>query len=194
MAARRYSPHVDESPARRPAPFLITLAVALVVSVAVARLPEEFVATLRRNRPLDNSGSGWAYRLIAIAAVLQAFYVGLALLRPERVQEARSKDPKLARMGRSELLRSVTRNAAGIAALTLVYALSAFLITGERGGYWLFILILVVQVALYYRQVGGIESWLSFQPEYVTDMNERREPSAREETRDTAVRPEPGEG
>lgn len=185
---------MDDSPARRPAPFLVTLAIALVVSVAVARLPEEFVETLRRNRPLDNSGSGWAYRLIAIAAVLQAFYVGLALLRPERVQEARSKDPKLARMGRSELLHSVSRNGAGIAALTLVYALSAFLITGERGGYWLFILILVVQVALYYRQVGGIESWLSFQPEFVTDMNERREPSAREDTRETSAQSGSDEG
>ena len=171
---------MDSSPRRRPAPFLVTLAIALVVSIAVFRLPEEFVASLRRNRPLGNDGSGWVFRLISIAAVLQALYVGLALLRPEKVEAARRKDQKLARMTRSELLHSVSRNAASIAALTLVYALSAFLITGERGGYWLFVVLLVAQVALYYRQVGTIETWLSFQPEYVTDMGERREPSARE--------------
>jgi hypothetical protein len=163
---------MDSSPARRPAPFLVTLAIALVVSVAVFRLPEEFVASLRRHRPLGNSGSDWVYRLISVAAVMQALYVGLALLRPERVQEARRKDPKLARMARSELLHSVSRNAAAIAALTLVYGLSAFFITGERGAYWLFVVLLIAQVALYYRQVGAIESWLSFQPEYVTDTNE----------------------
>lgn len=171
---------MDSSPARRPAPFLVTLAIALVVSVAVFRLPEEFVASLRRHRPLGNDGSGWVYRLISIAAVLQALYVGLALLRPEKVQEARRKDSKLAGMTRSELLHSVSRNAASIAALTLIYGLSAFLITGERGGYWLFVVVLLAQVALYYRQVGSIESWLSFQPEYLTDSAERREPSARE--------------
>lgn len=164
---------------RHPAPFVLTLAVAVVVSVVVAALPEASVAILRDHRPLGDSAAWWAFRLILLAAILQALYVGFALLHPERIKEARSKEPRLGRMTRDEFLRSISRHAATIAALTLVYGLSAFLITGERNTYWVFPFILLAQVAIYYRQVGGIEHWLSFQPEFVTDRNERREPSRR---------------
>ncbi|MGI8408122.1 MAG: hypothetical protein ACR2L3_06395 [Actinomycetota bacterium] len=175
---------MDPPPARHPAPFVLTLGVAVLVSVVVALLPETAVTTLRDHRPLGDSAAWWAFRLILLAAIGQALYVGFALLHPERIKAARIKEARLARMTRDELLRSITRHAATIATLTLVYGLSAFLITGERDAYWLFPFLLIAQVAIYYRQVGGIESWLSFQPEFVTDTNDWREPSGRDGTGD----------
>jgi hypothetical protein len=52
--------------------------------------------------------------------------------------------------------------------LTFVYGLAAFLVTGQRGGYWLFAVLFLAQGAWYYRQVGDIGRWLEFQPEVVT--------------------------
>ena len=125
---------------------MFLLAVALIVAIAVFRLPEEFVAGLRRDRPLDSIASGWVYRLLAIAAFLQAAIVGLVLLRPERIRadlEANPQPPG-----------KVARSAAGMASLTLAYGLGAFLLTGERAGMWLFLVIFAGQTAWYYRQVG----------------------------------------
>lgn len=173
---------MDPTPARHPAPFVLTLGIAVIVSIVVALLPEGSVTTLRDHGPLGDSAAWWAFRLILLAAIGQALYVSFALLHPERIKAARSKEARLARMTRDELLRSISRHAATIAALTLVYGLSAFLITGERDAYWLFPFLLLAQIAIYYRQVGVIESWLSFQPEFVTDMNERREPNGRDDT------------
>jgi hypothetical protein len=51
--------------------------------------------------------------------------------------------------------------------LTFVYGLAAFLVTGQRGGYWLFAVLFIAQAAWYYRQVGDIGRWLGFQPEVV---------------------------
>ena len=93
--------------------------------------------------------------------------MGFVLLRPERVQKARERDPKLARMSRAEVVASAARNAAGITLLTLVYGISALAITGERGGFWLFALLTGAQLAWYFRQVGEISRWISFQPEFV---------------------------
>ncbi|MGH2754317.1 MAG: hypothetical protein ACRDLB_07765 [Actinomycetota bacterium] len=154
---------------RRNTAFGYATAVWLILCLAVARLPEPFVDRLRRNRPLDAGQSGWVYRLLVIIAIAQAFWVGFVLLRSEKVQKAREQDPKLARMSRAEVVASTGRNAAGIALLTMVYGLSAFAITGERGGFWLFALLTGAQLAWYFRQVGQIASWISFQPEFVPE-------------------------
>jgi hypothetical protein len=145
------------------------------------RLPGSFVDRLRQNRPLDSNQSGWVYRLLVVMAIAQALYVGFVLLRPERIQKAREKDPKLAGMSRAEVVASTARNAAGVSLLTLVYGVSAFAITGERGGFWLFALVTLAQLAWYFRQVGEISRWISFQPEFAAEAPaEEGEPRVRE--------------
>ena len=136
-------------------------AVALIFAVALFRLPEEFVASLKRDRPLDLAAAGWLYRLLALIAAGQAAYIGLSLLRPERVRADRSKDPKLSAASLEGVTRIVARNAAGMAALTLLYGLGAFILTGERGGMWLFLLIFVAQMAWNYRQTGQAAALLA---------------------------------
>ena len=155
---------------RRNTAFAYATAVWFIVCLAMFRLPETFVARLRQNRPFDATQSGWVYRLLVVVAVAQAAYVGFVLLRSERIQKAREKDPKLAAMSRAEVVASAARNAAGIALLTLVYGVSAFAITGERGGFWLFALLTLAQLAWYFRQVGEMAKWISFQPEFVADI------------------------
>jgi hypothetical protein len=152
---------------RRRPPFAVVLAVLMVLSVAVARLPESLVEQLQRNSPLTGTDAGWAYRLLAAAAAAQVLYGGFRVLRIERVRKAQETDPKVARMSRPRLLGSIARNAAGMIFLTFVYGLAAFLITGQRGGYWLFAVLFLAQGAWYYRQVGDIGRWLGFQPEFV---------------------------
>lgn len=141
----------------------------VIVSLALIRLPETFVEQIRRNRPFDISTAGWIYRLIAIVAFAQAVYVGFVLLRPEKVEQARKKDPKLAQMGKREVMLSIARNAVGAALLTLVYGVSAFALTGERAGYWLFAMLCAAQLAWYFREVGQITVWMRFQPEFVVE-------------------------
>ena len=166
-------------PKRSPLPFLWSLGVLVVVSIAVARLPQTLVEQLRRNRAFDGSQSGWAYRLLILMAIVQAAYAGFVMLRADKVGAARSKDLKLARMSRGEVVGVVQRNAAGIPLLTLVYGLTAFVLTGERGGFWIFPLIVLLQLAWYYRQTGDIVTWLSFQPEFAAPRDEVVTPSAR---------------
>ena len=152
---------------RRWPPFAFVLAVLMVLSVAVARLPESLVEQLQRNTPLPGTEGGWAYRLLAAVAVVQVLYGGFRVLRVERVKKAQETDAKVARMPRPRLLGSIARNAAGMILLTFVYGLAAFLVTGQRGGYWLFVVLFLAQGAWYYRQVGDIGRWLGFQPEVV---------------------------
>lgn len=171
----------------------MTLVVAIAASGLLALLPGEIFASLRDNRPLSDPNAGWAYRLVVLAAVGQALYVGLYLLRPERVQEARGKDARLGRMTRSELLHSVSRNAAALVGLTLVYGISAVLITGERSGYWPFLVLVLLQSAGFYRRVAGIEHWLAFEPEYLTGRVDRRESSGRHDSLGPAPGSEPSE-
>lgn len=170
---------MSAEPTRSPIPFLWSFGVLLVVSIAVARLPQTFVEQLRRNRALDGAQAGWAYRLLVLMAVLQAAYAGFVMLRADKVGAARSKDLKLARMSRGEVAGVVQRNAAGIPLLTLVYGLTAFVLTGERGGFWLFPLIVVLQLAWHFRQTGDIVAWLEFQPEFAAPRDEVITPSAR---------------
>ena len=85
---------------RRP-PFAFVLAVLMVLSVAVARLPESLVEQLQRNSPLTGTEAGWAYRLLAAVAVAQVLYGGFRVLRVERVRKAQETDAKVARRSRA---------------------------------------------------------------------------------------------
>lgn len=152
-------------PRRSRLPFILALAFIAIVSLAVFRLTDAFVVQLRNNSPLSDESAGWAYRLIAIISFVQALYAGWAILRPERVQRAMRDEASVAQMPRRAIAASVSRNAAAIASLTVIYGLAVFLLTGMRGGFVLFPLLALAQGAWYYRQAGVIAQWLSFQPE-----------------------------
>ena len=146
-------------------PFIALGAVMLIVFVAVARLPEAFVSQLENGSPLSSAQAGWAFRLMAIAAVAQAAYGGFSLLRVDRVRESWVSDPKMTEMTRAEVAALVSRNAAILVVLTLVYGLALLGLTGERGSFWLFALLAVLQAAWYFRQTHQITEYLARQPE-----------------------------
>lgn len=153
--------------ARRLRPFAVVAAITVVVCVAVARLPDSLVELMQRKTPFTLAQVGWAYRLLAVAAVAQALYGGFVLLRPDHVQAARAKDPKLAAAPRVRLIGVVARTAASMLLFTLIYGIAAFVVGGQRGGFWLFPVLVVAQGAWYYRQVGQVAKWIGFQPEPV---------------------------
>ena len=152
-----------------------------VVCIAVLRLPDTFLALLDRNNPFTTSQTGWAYRLLAFAAIAQALYGGFVVLRPDHVEQARKKDPKLAAKSRPQIVGMVARTAASMTVFTLIYGLAAFGLGGQRGGFWLFPLLAAAQGAWYYRQVGLVAAWIGFQPESSSDRPARgvwqREPA-----------------
>jgi len=156
---------MKDQPVRAREPFAVTAAAFAVVTLAVFRLPESFVAVLERNALLHGAAAGWAFRIMAAVAVGQAAYAGFMALRPERVEVALENEPTLREGGFERVARSLAWNAAGIAALTLVYGIAAFAVTGERAGFWLFVLIGLAQLAWYYRLTGTIVEWLRFQPQ-----------------------------
>lgn len=158
---------MQELVARRLRPFAIVAAITVVICIAVARLPDSFVSLLQRKTPFSSGQIGWAYRLLAVAAVAQALYGGFVLLRSDRIKAARRDDPKLAALPRVQIVAVVARTAAAMLVFTLFYGLAAFVIGGQRGGFWLFPVIAVAQGTWYYRQVGQIAKWLGFQPEAV---------------------------
>ena len=142
------------------------VAVILAIAyVAMARLPESYVAQLARSRPLPRDQADWAYRLLALAAFAQAVYGGFVLLHTERLHKLKRSDDDVAAMPRERVLQLVTRNAATLILLTFVYGIAAFFITGQRGGFWLFALLTALQGAWYFRQVNVIARYLEFQPE-----------------------------
>jgi len=164
---------VEELLARRTRPFLVVAVAIAVVCIAVIRLPDTFLALLDRNTPFTTAQTGWAYRLLAFAALAQALYGGFVLLRPDHLEQARKKDTKLAARPRAQLVGIVARTAAWMTLFTLLYGLAAFGVSGQRGGFWLFPLLAVAQGAWYYRQVGQIATWMGFQPEAGSDAPPR---------------------
>lgn len=144
-------------------PFLVALAVLAIACLTMARLPESYPSRLERNSPFTASEAGWAYRLLAFAAIAQAAYGGFVLLQIEKVKKARLEDEKTASLTVPELMRSLARTAAGMCVLTLVYGIASFYVRGQRGGFWLFALVAFVQLAWYLRQVGQIAKWLEVQ-------------------------------
>jgi hypothetical protein len=145
-------------------PFLVALAVLFIVCLAMVRLPEAYASRLERNSPFTAAEAGWAYRLLALVAIGQAFYGGFVLLQIDKVRKARQEDEKTASMTTPHLVRSLARTGAGMSLLTLVYGIASFYVRGERGGFWLFALISIVQIAWYLRQVNQIANWLELQP------------------------------
>ncbi len=172
---------VQELLERRLRPFGLVVLLLAIVCLAMVRLPESTLSLLQRRSPFTLAQIGWAYRLLAFAAVGQALYGGFVLQRPDHVEKARRTDPKLATLPRSKLIGMVARSAAWMTVFTLVYGLAAFAISGQRGGFWLFPALTVAQGAWYYRQVGQVASWMGFQPEPVPDVRARalwqREPA-----------------
>jgi hypothetical protein len=138
-----------------------------ILCLAVFRLPDSFLAQLRANKPLDDVQADWAYRLLAFVAVAQALYGGFVILQTERVRKAREREEKAGAMSREEIVTSVARNAAGMCALTMVYGLAALGLTGQRGGFWIFPGVALLQAAWYHRQVGEVARWIEFQPAFV---------------------------
>lgn len=154
---------------RRRLPFAVAAAVVAIVSVAIVRLPESFVNSLERGRPLTSPQAGWAYRLLAFAAIAQALYGGFVVFRIEHVKQARDRDARVAAMTHQRVITSLSRNAAGTVLLTLLYGTASFVVTGQRGGYWLFPVICLLQGAWYFREIGRVARWLAFQPEAEDD-------------------------
>ena len=150
---------------RRWGPYAVVASIIGIVSIAMARLPDSLVNTIERNRFLDTSSAGWAYRLLAFFAVVQALYGGFFVLRVDNVKKSRQEDPKVAAMTRDHIVRVLSRNSAGMVLLTLIYGLAAFGVTGQLGGFWLFPLLCLFQGAWYFREIGSVIGWLGFQPD-----------------------------
>lgn len=158
-------PTVQELRERRWGPFVAAASIVAIISVAMARLPDSLVNTIERNRFLDTSSAGWAYRLLAFFAIVQGLYGGFFVLRIDHVKKSRTEDPKVAAMTRAQVVRALSRNSAGMVLLTLFYGLAAFGVTGELGGFWLFPFLCLLQGAWYFREIGTVIEWLGFQPD-----------------------------
>lgn len=156
---------MTELASERRSSFAIAAGVLAVITLAIFRLPDSLVTQIENSGFLSLSGRGWAFRLLAFFALIQALYMGYSVLRAERVKRAREKDPRVARLSRRELVRSLARSAAGAIYLTVIYGIAAFSATGFRAGFWLFVGVALAQGAWYYRQTGEIAKWLTFQPE-----------------------------
>lgn len=169
-----YSSFMTKRLERPVIPFLVAAAVWLIATIAVIQLPDSYAARLERQTPLDSSQSGWAYRLLAFAAIVQAFYGGFVLLKVDKVRKAKASDPAIAATPNQDLLRTIGRTAGTMILLTLLYAVAAFYVTGQRGGYWLFLVLAAAQAAWYFRQIGQIAGWMEFSPQ----VEQKRRPSA----------------
>jgi hypothetical protein len=154
-----------DAPSRPPTPFIVVGVVALIVCIAVARLPDSLVAQLATTRALDAAQAGWAYRILIVVAFAQAAYGGFYLFQVDRVEAARDKDTKVRALSRADLAAVVARQAAVMVVFTLLYGLAALAMTGERGGFWLFAGLALAQGAWYFRQVGVVTDWLGRQRE-----------------------------
>jgi hypothetical protein len=150
---------------RRRASFIFAGAILLIASVAIVRLPESLVDSMETNRALSTSAAGWAYRLLAFVAVAQVLYGGFVIFRSEQVRKAREANPRVAVMDHARVISYLSRTAATMTLLTLVYGIASFIVTGQRGGFWLFPLLCVAQGAWYFREIGAIARWLVFQPD-----------------------------
>lgn len=158
-----YASGVEES-RRQLSPFAIVAGLGTILSVAVARLPESLLEQLRQQTPFRTSAAGsWFFRLLALFAVVQAFYGGFFVLRIERMEAARAGEPRFARKPKPAQVSLMARTAAGMVFLTLVYGLATVGLTAGRGGYWLFLVVAVLQGAWYLRLTGDVARWLDLQ-------------------------------
>lgn len=154
---------MEDAAARRRGPFLAAGVAFIIVCIAVLALPDPFLRNIERNGPLDNVQAGWAYRLLALFAAAQLAYAGWSIFRIERLEDARSRDARLAGLSKPEVVTSLARTAAALVLFTLVYGLASIAVTGQRGGFWLFPVFAIAQAAWYYREIGQIASWDALQ-------------------------------
>jgi hypothetical protein len=153
---------MDDLLQRRRSPFIIVGFIVLVLAIAVLRLPDTFLTQLENSSPLTVSQRMWLIRLLAVFAFAQALYVGLSVLRVETVRQARL-DERYAAMPFDRLVGALARNSAFAIWLTIFYGCVGLALTGNRGSFWLFVGIAVLQMAWYYRQTGEISRWLALQ-------------------------------
>lgn len=163
--AHGYSQNVEELAKRRQGPFLVLAALFIAICIVVIAIPEPALVQLRDNRPLTAQQAGWAYRLLAFFAIGQVIYTGMAVFRIDRVSRLRSIDERFARLSKPALVTSMARNAAVLVVFTLVYGIAALILTGQRGGFWLFPVLAVAQGAWYYREIGQVAQWKALQPD-----------------------------
>ena len=149
---------------RRTGPFLVAGLVIALICSAVAALPDSLLVRLMRDRILDGDQAGWAYRLLVFFASLEIIYAGYRVFRVERVEIARRQDPRTAALSSEALITSLARTAALLVTFTLVYGLTSVWLTGQRGGFWLFPLLAIAQLAWYFRSLGEIARWEGRQP------------------------------
>src|SRR5947208_9217731 len=121
---------------RRRRPFLLAAGAALILCIAVARLPGSFVDLLARRSALDSYQQAWLILLLLTVTAVQALHGGFVLLRPERVATAAQDDRRLAGRGAADVAGLIARNAAAMALLTLVYGLAAFWLTRRKEIFW----------------------------------------------------------
>lgn len=154
---------MDDLVTRRRVPFTVVGIVVAVTTLALFRLPELFVAQLRRNAALADARGTWGFRILLVVSVGQAVFVGYRVLRTERLAEVEaeriSTDPD-----RGRLASAVAWMAAGMVALTLVYGVAMFLFTGLRAGFWAFAAVILAQALWYYRLAGDFSRWLAREP------------------------------
>lgn len=149
-------------------PFAVAAAVTVIAAFAVFRLPEAFLATIQTGRPFGAAGSTWIFRGLIVGALLQAAYVGRAVLTAESVAAARERDAYLAAPP-EDVTAAVARNAALVPLLTVVYGLSSIAITGERSNFWPFLGLALLQLGWYYRAMGPVAEWLRLEGEAPLD-------------------------
>ncbi len=154
---------MEQLAARRRGPFIVAAALAAVICAMVIALPDSFLSQLERNRTFTDAQAGWAYRLLAFFASGQLIYAGYSIFRIERVSEARERDPRFAALPKAKVISSLARTAAALVIFTIVYGLASILLTGLRGGFWLFPMLAIAQGAWYYREVGQVASWTALE-------------------------------
>lgn len=156
---------MEELIRQRRGPFVLFGVAGLVACIVVAALPESLVAQMARNRALNSSQAGWAYRLLVGFALAAAAYTMFKAITVEAVKRSQERSEKVRALPAERVIDSVSQNAAALPLLTIVYGIASLIFTGQRGGFWLFPLIALGQGAWHYRSVGEIARWLSFQPE-----------------------------
>jgi hypothetical protein len=151
---------------------MVVAALFFAICVVVIANPDPVLAQLKNNRPLTDAQAGWAYRLLAFFAIGQIVYTGMSVFRIDRIERLRDSDDRFAKLSKTEVISSLSRNAAALVFFTLVYGVASLLLTAQRGGFWLFPLLALAQGAWYYREIGQIAEWKAFQPDVVADASD----------------------
>lgn len=150
--------------ARRTGPFVVAGAVILIICSVVVGLPDPLLTRLMRDRILDGDQAGWAYRLLVLFALIEIVYGGYRVFRLEYASVSRATDGRLAPLSSERFISSLSRTAVLFVTITLLYGLASIWLTAQRGGFWLFPVLAVAQLAWYYRSIGEIAAWEGRQP------------------------------